>query len=156
MKCSEVKRKLSAYLDGEVSGADKKEIAEHLTTCEDCQEELTALSSVSDALVVLGGIEVPPYFMTRVRQCINDEANATPFLGRIRSIAVTAATAIAVIVSLFIGNQFGRTLYQSITGNGTPATAQTSDVFGLGAFEEFPNGSLSDIYNELVAGGNDG
>ena len=156
MKCSEVKRKLSAYLDGEVSDADRKEIAEHLKTCEDCQEELAALSSVSDALVLLGGIEVPPYFMTRVRQCISDEAKAIPFLERIRSIAVTAATAIAVIGALFIGNQFGRTLYHSITGKGTPATAQASDVFGLGAFEEFPDGSLSDIYNELVAGGNDG
>ncbi len=156
MKCSHVKRKLSAYLDGELSIAEKKEIESHLQQCSGCQEELTALSSVTDALSILEGMEPPPYFMDRVRQGIRDEARSIPFLERIRSIAISIATATAVVVSLLIGNQFGRTLYRSVAATAVSEAAEESDVFGLGTLEEFPDGSLSDIYNELIAGGNSG
>ncbi len=156
MKCSEVRRKLSAFLDGEISNAGKKEIAEHLETCKGCQEELVAFSRVMDALGVLEGMEPPAYFITRVRQCVREEGRPTPFLERIRSIAISFATAAAVVASVLIGNQFGRTLYQSVTPAVVSETAETDDIFGFGTLEEFPDGSLSDIYNELVAGGNNG
>lgn len=156
MKCSEVKRRLSAFLDGEIPGAEEREITEHLNICRDCQEELTALSRVMDALGVLEGMEPPPYFITRVRQCVREEGKPAPFLERIRSIAISFATAAAVVVSVLIGNQFGRTLYQSVTPVAASETAEMGDIFGFGTLEEFPDGSLSDIYNELVAGGNNG
>jgi hypothetical protein len=79
-----------------------------------------------------------------------------PFFQRIRGLAVTAATAVAVVASLFIGNQAGKTLYRSIAQTPEPVIAETNNIFGVSAFEEFPDGSLSDIYNELVAGGNNG
>ena len=156
MKCSEVKRKLSAYLDGEMSERDKKDIAEHVQQCKGCKEELAALSKVMDALGVLEGMEPPPYFITRVRQCVREEGKSAPFLEKIRSVAISFATAAAVVVSVLIGNQFGRTLYQSVAPTVASQTAETNDMFGLGTLEEFPDGSLSDIYNELVAGGNSG
>jgi anti-sigma factor RsiW len=156
MKCSQVRRKLSAYLDGEVSERDKKEIDGHLQQCKGCQEELAALSGVSDSLGIMAGMEPPSYFMTRVRQCIREEVKPRPFLGKVRSIVFSAATAFAVVVSLLIGNQVGRILYQSVAATGESQTAETTDVFGLGTLDEFPDGSLSDIYNELVAGGNSG
>jgi anti-sigma factor RsiW len=156
MKCSQVRRKLSAYLDGEVPDKDRAQISGHLQHCRGCQDELTALAGVSDALGILQGMEVPPYFMTRLRQQIKENARARPFVERIRSIAITAATAVAVIVSFFVGNQFGRILYKSVTATAVSETAEATDVFGLDTLEEFPGGSLSDIYNELVAGGNSG
>jgi anti-sigma factor RsiW len=156
MKCSEVRRKLSAFLDGEIPGAGKKEIIEHLETCRGCQEELAALSKVMDALGVLEGMEPPPYFITRVRRRVREGGKPTPFLERIRSVAISFATAAAVVASVLIGNQFGRTLYQSVAPAVVFETAETDDIFGFGTLEEFPDGSLSDIYNELVAGGNNG
>ncbi|UCD05041.1 MAG: zf-HC2 domain-containing protein [candidate division WOR-3 bacterium] len=156
MKCSEVKRKLSAFLDGEIPSAGKKEIIEHLETCRGCQEELAALSEVMDALGVLEGMEPPPYFITRVRQSVREEGKPVPFLERIRSVAISFATAAAVVTSVLIGNQFGRTLYQSVAPAAISETAETGDIFGFGTLEEFPDGSLSDIYDELIAGGNNG
>jgi anti-sigma factor RsiW len=156
MKCSRIKKKLSVYLDGEMPEQERIVISEHLQRCEECKAELAGLMKVADSLNILDGVDVPPYFMTRLRQYIKEEAKPVSFLQRIRGVAISAATALAVIVSLFIGNQAGRTLYQSIAQTPEPAMAETNDVFGLSTFEEFPDGSLSDIYNELVTGGNNG
>jgi len=156
MKCSRIKKKLSAYLDGEMSERERQIISQHLQQCEECNKELAALSAVRDAINTIDGMEVPPYFVTRLRQHIREQARPAPFFQRIRGLAVTAATAGAVVASLFIGNQAGKTLYQSIAQTTEPVIAETNNVFGMSAFEEFPDGSLSDIYNELVAGGNNG
>ena len=156
MKCSKIKKRLSAYLDGEMPGQERRIISEHLKQCGECQAELAALSSVVDALETIEGFEVPPYFMTRLRQTVREQEKPMPFLQRMKRLAISAATAVGVIASLFIGNQAGKNLYQSITRTSEPVVAETGNVFGLGAFDEFPEGSLSDIYDELVTGGNSG
>jgi anti-sigma factor (TIGR02949 family) len=156
MKCSKIRKKLSAYLDGEMPEHERSVISEHLQQCKECRAELTALSAVRDALNSIEGMEVPPYFMTRLRQHIKEQREPVPFRQRIRGLVFTAATAFALVASLFIGNQAGKTLYQSIAHTPEPVVAETNNVFGLGAFEEFPDNSLSDIYNELVTGGNNG
>lgn len=156
MKCSRIKKKLSAYLDGEMPKQERIVISEHLQQCEEYRAELAALSAVRDALNTIEGMEVPPYFMTRLRQHVREQTKPVPFLRRIRGLAVAAATAFALVASLFIGNQAGKTLYQSIVQTPEPVISESNNVFGLSAFEEFPDGSLSDIYNELVTGGNSG
>jgi anti-sigma factor RsiW len=156
MKCTMNKRKLSAYLDGEMSEKEKKAMGEHLEHCEECRKELAAISSVVDALNGVEGMDVPPYFMTRLRQEIREQARPEPFFQRIRRMALSAGAIVAVAVSLFAGSQMGRTIYQSITQDSELNSSLKSDVFGMGTFEEFPGGSLSDIYNELVTGGNNG
>jgi len=156
MKCYEVKRKLSAYLDGEVSSAEKREIAEHLETCSVCQDQLSVLSKIIDALGVLEGMQPPPYFISRVRQCVRDERESIPFLERIRGVAISFATAAAVVTAVLIGSQFGRTLYQSMAPTAISETAEMNEMFGFETLQEFPDGSLSDIYNELISGGNNG
>jgi len=156
MKCSRIKKKISVYLDGEMPEQEREVISQHLQQCEECRRELTALSAVRDAINTIDGMEAPPYFVTRLLQHIREQARPVPFFQRIRGLAVTAATAVAVVASLFIGNQAGKTLYRSIAQTPEPVIAETNNIFGVSAFEEFPDGSLSDIYNELVAGGNNG
>ena len=156
MKCSQIRKKLSAYLDDEVSERDKKVMSEHLKHCLECQKELSVLSNVVDSISALQGMKVPPFFMTHLRQRMREEAEPIPFLQKMRRFTMSAATAIAVVVSLLIGNQIGRTLYHSVAGTTVQQISETTDVLGIGTFEEFPDGSLSDFYNELVAGGNNG
>ncbi len=156
MKCSRIERKLSAYLDGEMPEQKRAVISEHLKQCEGCRAKLSGFRAIADALDTIEDMEAPPYFTTRLRQRLTEQKRTLPLLQRIRSLAVTAATTVAVVGSLFIGNQAGRILYQSITLIREPVMSETSEVFGLGAFEEFPDGSLSDIYNELITGGNNG
>lgn len=46
MRCKEVKRLLSAYIDGEISPEKRGEIEEHLSYCVDCKKELVLLEKL--------------------------------------------------------------------------------------------------------------
>lgn len=160
MKCSQIKKKLSAYLDGEIEASERESIARHLKTCTSCRAELAALVQVKDTLSVLPGMAAPPFFMTRLRQRIKDEKSwverPMSILEKIRRAAVYAAAFAGVVVSLFAGSQMGRTLYQELASDAQPVSGENADILGLGSFEEFPTGSLSDVYSELITGGNNG
>lgn len=46
MRCREVKRLLSSYIDGEISTDKRQEIEEHLSYCIDCKRELIILEKI--------------------------------------------------------------------------------------------------------------
>ena len=48
--CSKYDIMLSAYLDGELQGAEAKELEKHLRTCAECQKYLALLKSVKEGL----------------------------------------------------------------------------------------------------------
>jgi hypothetical protein len=48
MKCREICKQLTAYLDNEVSPSEKKLIQAHLASCQNCQVELERLGDVRD------------------------------------------------------------------------------------------------------------
>ena len=50
MNCKWIKRRLLAYLDGEVSPRERKLIQAHLSTCPKCQRELTAMAALQSRL----------------------------------------------------------------------------------------------------------
>ncbi|UCF71684.1 MAG: zf-HC2 domain-containing protein [candidate division WOR-3 bacterium] len=154
MKCHWVQKKISAYLDSELPEEEMKCVWEHLEHCGECKAELAALYGVVDILRTLEGMDVPPYFIVRLKGQIRDSVRPLPLLQRIRGIVVSTATAVAVVASLFMGNQIGRALFRSIAQTGESTVSETSSVLGLDTFEEFPDNSLSDIYDELVSGGN--
>jgi anti-sigma factor RsiW len=52
MKCEEVKTRLTAYLDGELSVAEADAVREHLSACEQCAAEYKALAATWEALLV--------------------------------------------------------------------------------------------------------
>ena len=156
MKCSEIRRKLSAYIDREVCDSDDGGIRDHLVGCRVCAREHAEMVSVSRSLSRVDGIEVPPFFMARLRQHIQEAARPLSFLEKIRRATLATATALAVFVSLFIGHRVGRTLYYSISERVSQQASGAEEVLDIGTFVEFPDGSLSDMYDQLVAGGNNG
>lgn len=46
MKCSQIKKRFSDYLIGEIDEVTRKEIQEHVTACGSCREELESLSAI--------------------------------------------------------------------------------------------------------------
>ncbi len=48
MKCRDVRKQITAYLDEEVSPSEKKLIQAHLADCQDCQRELEALGVIRE------------------------------------------------------------------------------------------------------------
>ena len=150
MKCSKIQIKLSAFLDGELSDQEKKTLSEHLDNCPDCQSELEALRDMKLDLEQVKGVTAPPYFYTRLKQRLYDET-AVPFPEKLRRFSVPAFATAFTILSIILGSTMARTIYQGISH--TRSTTETANVFGVDAFDQYPEGSLSDIYTDLVQGG---
>jgi hypothetical protein len=71
MKCRDIKKELSATLEGIVSSEEKEEVENHLSSCQSCRKAFQELKR-TDALVKgLEQVEPPPWFtqkiMSRVR-----------------------------------------------------------------------------------------
>ena len=154
MKCLQVQRKLSAYLDGEVADHEPKMIEEHIKTCTLCREELASLTELVTSLKSLEGIQVPAYFRTRIKQRIKDDISVQiPIFDKIRRMVFPLAATAALVISLLFGNYIGKSLYQNIAGITTEENSEIAGVFGFSSLSEFPEGSLSDVYYNYVPGG---
>jgi hypothetical protein len=72
MKHAEVRQRLSAYLDGEVTDEEKVLIEEHLGSCPACASEVKELTKTIGHVKDIGEVEPPPWMarqiMTRVRE----------------------------------------------------------------------------------------
>lgn len=80
MDCREAKPMLSAYLDGELPGADRARVESHLRTCPACSEQLDALKWIDEAAAVPDpGAEYWENFNRRVGERIRrEEARPEP------------------------------------------------------------------------------
>ncbi len=157
MKCSQIRKKLSAFSDSEVSEKEKKLILEHLKSCDSCRKELEELAQVSDVLNVMDEVQVSPFFITRLKQRIADQKSKNilhlPFLEWMRRAAVPAFVAGLVFLSFLAGSRLGREIYQERVVRVSTSNTEVVDVLGVTALDEFPESSLGWAYNNLLIGG---
>lgn len=66
MRCRACHKKLSCYVDGELSGRDRREVEAHLASCEGCRAELERLSLIRGAFASLPGATPVPFFYERI------------------------------------------------------------------------------------------
>jgi len=64
--CSKTNRKLSAYIDGELSVNDQAAIKAHLDDCAACAEELRRINAVNAGIKNLPAVTPSPYFAAKV------------------------------------------------------------------------------------------
>lgn len=157
MKCSEIKRKLSAFLDGEVSKDAKQLISEHLKSCEHCRKEFEAFSQVSEVLEIMDEVQVSPYFMTHLKQRIAEQQAKSvvrlPFVEWIRKAAVPVAATVLIFLSFLVGSNLGKAMYQEQADIMAKSDTEIANVLGVTTLDEFPEGSLGWAYNNLLIGG---
>ncbi|KPJ74000.1 hypothetical protein AMJ52_02345 [candidate division TA06 bacterium DG_78] len=157
MKCSEIKRKLSAFLDGEVSEEEKQIILEHLNTCDRCRKEFEALSQVSEVLEVIDEIQVSPFFVTHLKQRITGQKAKSrvhiPFVEWIRRAAVPITAVVLIIISFLVGSNLGKVLHREHAENMAESETDITSVLGVSSLAEFPEGSLGWAYDNLLIGG---
>jgi Putative zinc-finger len=67
MRCTRARRLFSAYLDRAVSGAEMREISEHLSSCEACAQEYALLEKTRSLVSSLGPRQAPPDLATKIR-----------------------------------------------------------------------------------------
>ena len=166
MKCSRVKRKLSAFLDDEVSEEEKLKISEHLKFCINCQRELESLSYVSNFLDSLEEINPSPYFIVRLKQRIAEQESLTavrqvkrlirlPFIEWARRyylerIAIPVGVAASLFLAVLGGSNLGRAIYKTRMEIASKVSEEFADIFSVTFFDDYPEGSLSGAYNDLL------
>jgi predicted anti-sigma-YlaC factor YlaD len=157
MKCSEIRKKLSALLDGEVTGEEKRLISEHVKSCEFCQKEFEALSQVSEVLEVMDEVHVSPFFLTRLKQKIADQKVKAgirfPFMEWIRRVTIPIAATVLIIMSFVVGSNLGKMMHQKRAEIMAKSDAEIANTLGVSSLGEFPEGSLGWAYNNVLIGG---
>jgi len=68
--CRDMRRDLSAYLDGELAQAPRGEVEAHLASCVRCQRELLEMKTLAAGLSALPKLRPAPRFLAEVRRKI--------------------------------------------------------------------------------------
>jgi hypothetical protein len=76
MECSDIQKKLSAYLEGIIPSEEKGVIDEHLKACQKCNESLADLKKTLEYVQNLQEIEPPPWLTQKVMASVRSEAEA--------------------------------------------------------------------------------
>ncbi len=138
-------KKLSAYVDGELSEEDAAAIGEHLAHCGACREELSRLEFVSEALGSLEGAEADPYFARRLKR-LAAEGRRRNWPGRV---LVPAAATAAAALSLVLGAFLGRALYAEPDVSTSIGNGELVEYLGVAPVEDFPDGSLGEAWGDV-------
>jgi len=151
MRCRRVQRRLSAFLDGELSEKMAAQIAEHLSGCPHCQQEAESLSSVWEQLEEMHEIDPAPFFWTRLNARIAQAEERRFSLdkvgGMLNRLLVPATAIAASVVGLWIGGAL-----HDIYEEGQPEPwEQVATALHLDALDDFPAESIGLAYMELVS-----
>ena len=143
MKCRMIKRRLSAFIDGELDASLNEQINTHLQRCLDCQNAWHAANQAWDMLDVLPEPKTVPYLYTRIKARIASIKVYDPFHW-MRNVLVPLSTAAAVALGIFLGS------LASLNGNTTTVDEEWANSEVIDQFEDFPNASLGDAYAQLT------
>jgi anti-sigma factor RsiW len=164
MRCRKIKKKLLAFLDGEVGEKEKERIASHLKTCLSCGEEAKTLSSLSVLLrEEKESIKASPYFWNKLEQrIIQAETNKNAFdtfLEWLNRTLIPASATAVVVIGLFIGIRLGGTIYTRIAqilnpDNSSLVQKEMNQSLHLSTLNDFPQESVGEIYIGLLAENN--
>jgi hypothetical protein len=77
MKCTEIRKLFSPYLDGRVSGAEMHALTRHVEQCDDCAREFTAIHRTQQLLASMSPKKAPVDLALKLRLAISREAAQT-------------------------------------------------------------------------------
>jgi len=152
MKCKKIRRKLVAYLDGELDEKQKLLVKRHLLECTECEKEADLLSKTSYFLKNLQRLMPSEDFEANLWKKIYfvEKKEVRPYLlRRVAYIILPAAVAAALIIGVFRGN-----LVERITSSqNVNLEEEFLTSVGLDSFQDFPPGSLPQVYFSLTSTG---
>ena len=68
MDCSAIQELLSEYIDGALDVKAKEAIEKHISTCENCDQELASLSAVVEEIGSLAQVKAPADFLEKIHE----------------------------------------------------------------------------------------
>ena len=149
MKCKKIRRKLVAYIDGELDKEQELLVKRHLLKCAKCKKEADLLNKTSYILKserrLVPSEEFEANLWRRIRFAEKRET-APHFLRRVAYLILPAAVAAALIIGVMIGNLVGKV----IPPQNVNLEEEYLSSIGLDSFQDFPPGSLPQIYFSLA------
>ena len=147
MRCSEIQKKISPYIDNEMTDTQKKEIENHLNICENCQRVYQTMLQSWELLDVLPKPEPASFLYTHIRARLSEKTGLKS-RGWMERILVPLSATAAVIVGIVIGSIVGAN-----GGISNPVSTVENGVSGsidLSTFDDMPESSLGQIYYEFT------
>jgi predicted anti-sigma-YlaC factor YlaD len=143
MKCRQVQKKLSVYLDDELDTNFKKLIESHLEECNTCQIKLKTIQETWDLLNEIPEPEPVQYFYTRLKARMSSKVY-TKRAGRLERFLLPASIGAAVYLGILIGSIVGQNGKGLNTASNTEAEIVSS--LYLDNFNDFPSASFGEAY----------
>jgi anti-sigma factor RsiW len=80
MNCRKVSRRLSSYIDNDLSPEEKGLIEEHLSSCSSCRRKAADIKLIVEAAGQMERVEPGPYFVNRVLCAIGQKRSPSELL----------------------------------------------------------------------------
>ena len=87
MDCSEIKKLITVFLDGQLEPDEHQRVQSHLDTCAECRREARAIQSAWEMVGELDDIQPDPNFKTRFWARVAEQTSwQEKFLGEIKAL----------------------------------------------------------------------
>ena len=159
MKCSQIRKMISPYVDNRLRPSEMETFLSHVRGCDACREELEETQKMHQLFASAGRFQAPLGFASRVMARV-EEAEEKSWLSRLSRVLTarpfflrTVEVAFAVAVML-IGVMSGNMLVgDRPSGNMTSGTqAAVRETFSLDLLQATPRDSIGGVYATLVEG----
>lgn len=151
MGCSCMRKRLSAYVDGELREKWRRRVERHLAVCPVCREELERLRDVDMLLARGPDVSVPPFIAARVVARVRGEVPrrvAAPWWHPLLSPRLGYALATAALAcGVLLGAHIGMGLVPILSDSERMGPIEILD---LGSFRDEPSGSMSELVMNLI------
>ena len=152
MKYRHVKKKISQYVDDELTPEEKKDFDAHIRSCASCREELEETRTLHRLFASAQRFPAPHGFSTRVLANLDEKEGSRvrgiPGILGFRPLFLRAARVGFALVVIAVGIISGNSLLPEKTDHIGQTAVQAT--FSLDLFQGTPPGSIGGIYNTLM------
>jgi anti-sigma factor RsiW len=146
MSCTNIRKKIKAYCDGELQAGEATAVKNHIEDCPACSREAAALARTWELLLELPPVrEAPDCIPATMARILADEEStlSQKILRWLFPVPASAATA-ALVIGLFIGIGLGRVISTAYLDRLEPDSALYLEVF-----QDAPPQSIGDAYMKI-------
>lgn len=159
MDCRKIRRKLSAYQDGELADSQRDQIEQHLKQCSTCSLALQQLNQLWNLMDSVDTIKSAPYFWTRLSQRLQERSEPKavwrPFFVPVQNLSFSLLVICLLVLGFAIGMFLGHNIYHHSQLTSAAAVDQELDqVFPMNSFEDFPEQSMAQAYVTMISENN--
>jgi anti-sigma factor RsiW len=149
MKCRHIRKRISQYIDEDLTPDEKKDFDSHIQGCASCRKELEETRALHQMIASARRFPAPYGFATRVLANLEEKGGLRfrSLLG-FRPFFLRAAQVAFALVVMTLGVISGNLLLAERTDHVGQAAVQ--ETFSLDLFQATPPGSMEGIYETVM------